>query len=144
MAIYRSAAALGAAFATNWDADLYRRAGALDEGLADLERASTGRETDPNVRLNRGMLLAAKGDRDGAAAIAKEFERLSASNAVWLAYAARVHIALGDHERGLDLLTRAIDSEAIAIFYKDQPVWEPVRRDARFQSMLRRMRIPTD
>jgi TolB-like protein/Tfp pilus assembly protein PilF len=144
MAIYRSAAALGAAFATNWDADLYRRAGALDEGLADLERASTGRETDPNVRLNRGMLLAAKGDRDGAVAIAKEFERLSASNAVWLTYAARVHIGLGDHDRGLDLLTRAIDGEAIAIFYKDQPVWEPVRRDARFQSALRRMRIPTD
>jgi hypothetical protein len=41
-------------------------------------------------------------------------------------------------------LTRAIDGEAIAIFYKDQPVWEPVRRDARFQSALRRMRIPTD
>jgi len=144
MAIYRSAAALGAAFATNWDADLYRRAGALDEGLADLERASTGRETDPNVRLNRGMLLAAKGDRDGAVAIAKEFERLSASNAVWLTYAARVDFALGDLDHGLDLLHRAIDAGAIAIFYKDQPVWEPVRRDPRFLSALRRMRIPTE
>jgi len=144
MAIYRSAAALGSAFATNWDADLYRRAGALDEGLAELERASKGRDTDPNVRLNRGMLLAAKGDRDGAAAIAKEFDRQSATNAVWLTYAARVHIAYGDHDQGLDLLNRAIDGGAVAIFYKDQPVWDPVRRDPRFQSALRRMRIPTD
>jgi hypothetical protein len=49
--------------------------------------------------------------------------------------------SIGD---GLDLLHRAIDRGAIAIFYKDQPVWAPVRRRARFQSALRRMRIPTD
>jgi hypothetical protein len=64
--------------------------------------------------------------------------------AVWLGYAARVQIALGDCDRGLDLLTRAIDGEAIAIFYKDQPLWEPIRRGPRFQSLLRRMHVPTD
>jgi serine/threonine protein kinase/tetratricopeptide (TPR) repeat protein len=144
MTLYRSAAALGSAFATNWDVDFYRRAGALDEGLADLERAARGREADPLVRFNRAMLLAAKGDKAAALPVAMEFERLSATSPAFANFAARIYVGLGDHDRGLDLLTRAIDGGAIAIFYKDQPAWEPVRRDARFQSALRRMRIPTD
>ena len=144
MTLYRSAADLGAAFATYWDAELYQRAGAIDEGLAELERASKGREADPYVRLSRAVLNAAKGNRAAAVPLAEEFERLSAGNASWALFAARIYVALGDHDRGLDLLNRAVDAGAIPIFYKDQPLWEPIRRDARFQSMLRRMRIPTD
>jgi len=144
MTLYRSAADLGAAFATYWDAELYQRAGAIDEGLAELERASKGREADPYVRLSRAVLNAAKGNRAAAVPLAEEFERLSAGNASWAIFAARIYVALGDHDRGLDLLNRAVDAGAIPIFYKDQPLWEPIRRDARFQSMLRRMRIPTD
>jgi len=88
--------------------------------------------------------LAAKGNRAAALPVAMEFERLSASNASWANFAARIYVALGDHDRGLDLLSRAIDAGAIAIFCKDQAVWEPIRHDPRFQSLLRRMRIPTD
>jgi hypothetical protein len=90
------------------------------------------------------VLIAAKGNRAEAVPLAEEFERLSAGNASWALFAARIYVALGDHDRGLDLLNRAVDAGAIPIFYKDQPLWEPIRRDARFQSMLRRMRIPTD
>ena len=32
----------------------------------------------------------------------------------------------------------------MTIFYKDQPLWAPVRRDERFQALLRRMRVPND
>ena len=142
--VYRSAASLGPAFATNWDADLYRQAGVPDEGLAELARTSQGRESDPYVRLNRAMLQAAKGNRTEALAVAREFEQLSASNPAWLNFAARIYIALGEHDRGLDLLNRAIDAEAMSIFYKDQPAWRPVRHDARFQAALRRMHVPTD
>ena len=135
---------LGPAFATYWDAELYLRAGAVDEGLAELARASKGREADPYVRLSRAVLVAAKGNRAEALSLAAEFERLSASNPGWATFAARIYVTLGDNDRGLDLLNRAVDAGAIPIFYKDQPLWEPIRRDARFQSMLRRMRIPTD
>ena len=59
-------------------------------------------------------------------------------------FAARIRIALGDYERGLDLLAAVIDANAMTIFYKDQPLWAPVRRDERFQALLRRMRVPND
>jgi serine/threonine protein kinase/tetratricopeptide (TPR) repeat protein len=144
MTLYRSAAALGSAFATYWDAELYQRAGAIDEGLTELGKASKGREADPYVRLSRAVLLAANGNRAEALALAAEFERLSAANPAWALFAARIYVALGDHDRGLDLLNRGIDAGSIPIFYKDQPLWEPIRRDARFQSALRKMRIPPD
>jgi tetratricopeptide (TPR) repeat protein len=142
MSIYRSAASLGPAFATNWDMELYTQANAVDEGLAELSRTSQGREADPYIRLNRAGLQAAKGNRAEALPVAAEFERLSASNPAWANFAARIYVALGDYDHGFELLTRAMDAQAMAIFYKDQPLWRPIRQDARFQAALRRMRIP--
>ncbi len=144
MSIYRSAASLGPPFATNWDVDLYRQANALDEGLAELARTSPGREADPYIRFSRAGLQAAKGNRTEALPVAQEFERLSASNPAWATFAARLYMILGDYDRGLEMLNLAIDTQAVPIFYKDQPLWRPVRQDARFQAALGRMRIPPD
>jgi serine/threonine protein kinase/tetratricopeptide (TPR) repeat protein len=144
MSIYRSAAALGPPFATYWDVELYQQANAVDEGIAELARTSQGREADPYVRLSRVVLQAAKGNKAEALLLAAEFERLSASNAAWASFAGRIYIALGDYDHGLELLNRAIDAEAMPIFYKDQPLWKPIRRDPRFQDILHRMRVPPD
>jgi hypothetical protein len=76
--------------------------------------------------------------------LAAEFERLSASNAALANFASRIYIALGDYDHGLELMNRAIDAEAMPIFYKDQPLWNPIRRDPRFQDILRRLRVPLD
>ena len=67
-----------------------------------------------------------------------------ASNPALGNFAARIRIALGDYDRGLALLSAVIDANAMTIFYKDQPLWQPIRRDERFQALLRRMRVPTD
>ena len=112
MSIYRSAASLGPPFATNWDMELYRQANAVDEGLAELARTSQGREADPYIRFNRGGLQAAKGNRAEALPVAAEFERLSASNPVWATLAARIYMALGDYDRGFEMLNLAIDAQA--------------------------------
>jgi Tfp pilus assembly protein PilF len=144
MTLYRSAAPLGPAFATNWDAELYQGEAAVDEGLAELERASQNREAEPYLLVNKAVLLAAKGDRARAQQLVAEFEQGMASNPALGNFAARIRIALGDYDRGLALLSAVIDANAMTIFYKDQPLWKPIRRDERFQALLRRMRIPTD
>jgi serine/threonine-protein kinase len=144
MSIYRSAASLGPAFATYWDVELYQQANAVDEGIAELARTSQGREADPYVRLSSALLQAAKGNRTEALLLAAEFERLSASNAAWANFAGRIYIAIGDYDHGLELMNRAIDAEAMPIFYKDQPLWKPIRRDPRFQDILQRLRVPLD
>ena len=144
MTLYRSAAPLGPAFATYWDAELYQRAAAVDEGLAELGRVSQDREAEPYLLVNKAILLAAKGDRTQAQQLAAEFEQGMASNPALGNFAARIRIALGDHDRGLALLSAVIDANAMTIFYKDQPLWQPIRRDERFQALLRRMRVPAD
>ena len=94
--------------------------------------------------VNKALLLAAKGDRGQAQQLAAEFEQGMASNPALGNYAARIRIALGEYDRGLDLLKAVVDADAMTIFYKDQPLWTPIRRDERFQALLRRMRVPTD
>ena len=144
MSIYRGAASLGPPFATYWDVELYRAASAVDEGLAELARTSKGRESDPYVRLSRATFDAIKGNRAAALAVATEFERQISSNPAWTTFAGRVYIALGDYDHGLQLFSHAVEADAVPIFYKDQPLWRPIRRDPRFQDLLRRMRIPPD
>jgi hypothetical protein len=123
---------------------LYRAASAVDEGLAELARTSKGRESDPYVRLSRATFDAIKGNRAAALAVATEFERQISSNPAWTTFAGRVYIALGDYDHGLQLFSHAVEADAVPIFYKDQPLWRPIRRDPRFQDLLRRMRIPPD
>ena len=144
MTLYRSAAPLSPSFATYWDAELYQSAAAVDEGLAEIARVGAGREADPYVLVNKASLLAARGDRGQAQQLAARFEEGMASNPALGIFAARIRVALGDYDRGLDLLNAVIDANAMTIFYKDQPLWKPVRKDERFQTLLRRMRVPAD
>ena len=144
MTLYRSAAPLSPSFATYWDAELYQSAAAVDEGLAEIARVGAGREADPYVLVNKASLLAARGDRGQAQQLAARFEEGMASNPALGVFAARIRVALGDYDRGLELLSAVVDANAMTIFYKDQPLWKPIRRDERFQALLRRMRVPTD
>ena len=115
------------------------------KGWRSSGASSQGREADPYVLVNKAILLAAKGDRAQAQQLAAEFEQGMASNPALGNFAARIRIALGDYDRGLDLLSAVVDANAMTIFYKDQPLWQPIRRDERFQALLlRRMRVPAD
>lgn len=39
-------------------------------------------------------------------------------------------------------LERGLAAGAIGAFYKDEPVWDPIRNDPRFADLVRRMGIP--
>jgi hypothetical protein len=82
------------------------------------------------------------GKREAAAAVATEFERGAATNPFMARYAARIHLALGDNDRGLALFEQSIKGGAVPIFYKDEPVFAPLRANPRFRALLKEMRIP--
>jgi len=42
-----------------------------------------------------------------------------------------------------DWLERGLATGAIGSFYKDEPVWDPIRSDPRFTDLIRRMGIPS-
>ena len=138
---YRSAAAQGGKFSTPWEADLLVRAGAAEEELRTVE-TERGRDDDPAFRYNHAILKAATGKREAAAAVASEFERGAATNPFLARYAARIYLVLGDNDRGLALYEQSIRGGAVPIFYKDEPVFAPLRGNPRFRAMLKEMRIP--
>jgi len=46
---------------------------------------------------------------------------------------------LNEKEMAFSWLERGLATGAIAVFYKDEPVWDPIRNDPRFADLLRRM-----
>jgi serine/threonine protein kinase/tetratricopeptide (TPR) repeat protein len=139
---YRAARAQGPLFSTIWESEFFVRVGAIDEGLAELKTAAIGREEDADIRFHYARLSAGRGDRGHALTVANQFDDESITSPISARFASRLYVALGEHDRGLDSLARMINAGAVPIFYKDDPVWKPVRQHPRFVALLRSMRIP--
>ncbi|MGH9854738.1 MAG: hypothetical protein ACREBD_33310, partial [Blastocatellia bacterium] len=114
----------------------------FNETLAELEKAKRERKSDPILIYSTGMVYAARGERAEALRIIKELEVMSGaslSQALWIA---KIYATLNEKELALAWLERGLAAEAIGVFYKDEPVWDAIRGDARFGDLLRRMGIP--
>jgi hypothetical protein len=49
---------------------------------------------------------------------------------------------LNEKELALTWLERGLAAGAIGAFFKDEPVWDAIRSEARFGDLLRRMGVP--
>jgi hypothetical protein len=74
--------------------------------------------------------------------IIKELESMSDSNLSQAHYIAKIYAAMDEKEPALSWLERGLTVGAIGAFYKDEPVWDPIRNDPRFTELLQRMNIP--
>lgn len=52
------------------------------------------------------------------------------------------YFALGDKERGFEWLTKAFDARHLVIFMKEDPRFDSVRSDPRFQQLVARLKMP--
>jgi TolB-like protein len=133
---------LGPAFTTSWEIGLYIQDKAANETLAELEKAKGERKNDPILIYDTGMVHAAQGKRAEALEVIKELEEISGANldqAVWIA---KIYATLNDKQLALTWLERGLATGSIGSFYKDDPVWDPIRSDPRFTDLLQRMGIP--
>ena len=92
--------------------------------------------------FDTGMVYAAQGKRAQALQIIKELEMMSGANLTQAQNIAKIYATLNEKKLALSWLERGLAAEAIGIFYKDDPVWDKIRNDARFGDLLRRMGIP--
>jgi len=140
--LLRQAKELGPPFTTGWEIGAYIQNRLYDEALAELEKAKQERKDDPILIYSTGMVYAAQGKRAEALPIVKELEAMSGANLDQAHYIAKIYAALNENELALTWLERGLASGAIGVFYKDEPVWDPIRSDLRFANLLRRMGIP--
>ena len=141
--LLRQANELGPPFATTFEIGIYIQNGLFSETLAQLEKAKRERKNDAIVIYSTGMVYAAQGKRAEALQIVKELEAMSGADLDEAHWIAKIYATLNEKEMAFSWLERGIATGAIGSFYKDEPVWDPIRSDARFTDLLRRMGIPT-
>ena len=140
--LLRQANELGPGLSTHWEIGIYIQNRLFDEALAELEKAKRERKSDPILIYSTGMVYAVQGKRAEALQIIKELEEMSGTNLSEAHWIAKIHAALNEKELALTWLERGLETGAIGAFYKDEPVWDPIRTDPRFPDLLRRMGIP--
>jgi hypothetical protein len=88
------------------------------------------------------MVYAAQGKRAEALRVIKELEQASGLSLSGAYLIARIYATLNEQELALAWLERGLEAGVISLFYKDAPVWDPIRHDPRFAALLRRMGVP--
>jgi len=140
--LLRQASELGPAFTTTWEIGIYIQNKLFNEALAELEKAKGARKNDSILIYDTGMIYAAQGKRAEALQVIKELEEISGANLSQALWIAKIYAALNEKEMAFSWLDRGMATGAIGPFYKDEPVWDPIRSDPRFADLLRRMGIP--
>jgi len=145
-------AARGAARTLEFDPDHERalatrgwalfKQGMMDEGLSDLERAVvlTPGNTQWLAQLGQAYALAGKVDR--ARDVLRQLEERARETYVSPYHLAYVYTGLGEPERAMDLLERAFEQRAGAIYgIKGSFLFAPLRTHPRFQALLARLNL---
>ncbi len=142
LTLQRQANQLGPGFSNHIEIEIYIQNAAFDEALAELDRVTPGRERDHYLQYCRAQLFAARNRRAEALAIVRQLEETAESNMSAAVLVGRVYLTLGDRDRAFEWLNRGLDAGGIFLFYKDAPLWDPVRTDQRFVKLLRQMVLP--
>ena len=140
--LLRQANELGPPWTTTFEIGIYIQNRSFSEALAELEKAKRERPSDPLLIYDTGMVYAAQGERTEALQIIKELEEMSGANLSQAHWIAKICATLNEKELAFSWLDRGLTTGAIGSFYKDEPVWDPIRSDPRFTDLLRRMGIP--
>jgi tetratricopeptide (TPR) repeat protein len=140
--LLRQASELGPALSTTWEIGVYIQNRLFNEALAELEKAKQERKNDPILIYDTAMIYAAQGKRAEALQIIKELEEMSGASLSQAHWIAKIYAALNEKELALTWLERGLAAGAIGSFYKDDPVWDPIRDDPRFAALVGKMVVP--
>ncbi len=115
--------------------------GSYMRGIAELESAQELTPGLGRVRSNLGYAYAVSGNRTKALEILNELLGHVSPNSFPAAMIAEVYIGLGDKDRAFEWLHKAIDQKDLAVFLKADPLYDLLRPDPRFSTLLRRMNL---
>jgi len=140
--LLRQANELGPAFTSTWEIGIYIQNKLFNEALAELAKAKGKRKNDSILIYDTGIVYAAQGKQAEALQAIKELEGMSGTNLAQAHWIAKIYATLNEKELAFSWLERGLATGAIGVFYKDEPVWDPIRSDPRFTDLVRRMGIP--
>jgi TolB-like protein len=140
--LLRQANELGPPLSATWEIGLYIKNGSLDEAFAEIEKAKAARKDDPLIVYSTGMAYAAAGKKPEALQKIKELEALGGGTLSTAHWIAKIYATLNDKEQAFSWLDRGLATGALGVFYKDEPIWDPIRDDLRFAALVSKTVIP--
>ena len=140
--LLRQANELGPALSATWEIGLFIRSGSIKEAFAEIEKAKDVRRNDPLLIYSAGMAYAASGKQAEALQSIKELEAIAGSSLSTAHWIAKIYATLNDKENAFSWLERGLATGALGVFYKDEPVWDPIRDDPRFEELVGKMVVP--
>jgi adenylate cyclase len=140
--LLREANELGPALSATWEIGLFIRSGSLNEAFAEIEKAKGVRKNDPLFIYSTGMAYAASRNQAAALQSIIELEAISGASLSTAHWIAKIYATLNDKEMAFSWLDRGLATGALGVFYKDEPVWDPIRDDPRFAVLVGKMVVP--
>ena len=114
--------------------------GRLDEAIQSFERALALGGGVPSTVAAMGQVLALAGKEKAARKCLKDLETMARTRYIPSSCFAILHMGLGETSKSLDWLEKSCDQHELSttsiIFH---PLWDPMRREPRFESMMRRV-----
>jgi tetratricopeptide (TPR) repeat protein len=117
------------------------RKGSYLRGIAELELAQSLNRKLGRVKADLAYAYAVSGQRNQATEILSEFLREFDPRSFPAAMIAEVYIGLGEKDLAFHWLHSAIDQKDLAVFLKSDPLYDPLRSDPRFSTLLKRMNL---
>jgi adenylate cyclase len=140
--LLRQANELGPPLSATWEIGLYIKNGSVDEAFAEIEKAKAARKDDPLIVYSTGMAYAAAGKKPEALEKIKELEALAGGTLSTAHWIAKIYATLNDKEQAFSWLDRGLATGALGVFYKDEPIWDPIREDPRFEKLVAKLVVP--
>jgi tetratricopeptide (TPR) repeat protein len=140
--LLRQANELGPPLSATWEIGLYIKNGSVDEAFAEIEKAKAARKDDPLIVYSTGMAYAAAGKKPEALEKIKELEALAGGTLSTAHWIAKIYATLNDKEQAFSWLDRGLATGALGVFYKDEPIWDPIREDPRFEKLVAKLVMP--
>jgi hypothetical protein len=85
------------------------------------------------------MAYAAVGKKPEALQKIKELETLAEGTLSTAHWIAKIYATLNDKEQAFSWLDRGLATGALGVFYKDEPIWDPIRDDPRFEELVAKL-----
>jgi TolB-like protein/Tfp pilus assembly protein PilF len=119
----------------------YAQMGRYEEALAALQETDP-QASHPDALTVRGYVLARLGQQEDARRILARLGELSASRPVSTFPDAVIRVGLGEYDRALGLLERAVEERAWQVrLLKVEPIFDPLRSDPRFRTLLEELHL---
>jgi len=118
---------------------VYEQKGMYEQAISEFQKAKELSPETPYILAGLGHCYGVMGRRGEAHKLLEELKALSKRRHVKSLDIAFVHLGLGDREQALEGLERAAaEREGWIGYLNADPIYDPLRSDPRFQSLVRR------